>query len=92
MDCYHERQQLWQCAQHSLNNLFQEPWASTDMLDDIARELHRSDQQQQQAGLFNPYKSFVPYMGYYDIGVIAAALKMKNAHMTEVMKTNIYDG
>src|SRR3546814_2473787 len=86
MSAYHEKQQLWQCALHTLNNLFQEQWATREMLDDIATSLHRRDREQQIAGFFNPYKSAIPYFGYYDIGVLVAALETRDACLSEVNK------
>jgi hypothetical protein len=81
---FHERQQLWQCGVHALNNLFQEQWATRELLDDIASSLHRRDRDMQAAGFFNPYKSVIPYLGYYDIGVLVAALEAKGACLSEV--------
>lgn len=36
---YHEKQYLMHCAVHTLNNLFQEPWATASLMEDIATEL-----------------------------------------------------
>lgn len=38
-DMYHEKQYLMHCAVHTLNNLFQEPWATAALMEDIAKEL-----------------------------------------------------
>lgn len=36
---FHEKQYLMHCAVHTLNNLFQESWATASLMDDIAKEL-----------------------------------------------------
>lgn len=36
---FHEKQHLMHCAVHTLNNLFQEAWATASLMDDIAKEL-----------------------------------------------------
>eukprot|EP00903_Cladosiphon_okamuranus_P005838 g5779.t1 len=36
---FHEKQYLMHCAVHTLNNLFQEPWATASLMEDIAQEL-----------------------------------------------------
>lgn len=36
---YHEKQHLMHCAVHTLNNLFQEPWATAALMEDLAGEL-----------------------------------------------------
>lgn len=38
-DMFHEKQHLMHCAIHTLNNLFQEPWASAPLMEDLAGEL-----------------------------------------------------
>lgn len=36
---FHEKQYLMHCAVHTLNNLFQESWATAPLMEDIAKEL-----------------------------------------------------
>ncbi|CAN0528383.1 unnamed protein product, partial [Ectocarpus sp. 8 AP-2014] len=38
-DMFHEKQYLMHCAVHTLNNLFQESWATASLMEDIAKEL-----------------------------------------------------
>lgn len=38
-EMFHEKQHLMHCAVHTLNNLFQEAWATASLMEDIAKEL-----------------------------------------------------
>ncbi|CAM9997505.1 unnamed protein product [Ascophyllum nodosum] len=84
---YHEKQYLMHCAVHTLNNLFQEQWATASLLEDIAKELFDRDvSMRKEAGMggmwINPYKCVVPRVGYYDITVLLEALKLKDCHVS----------
>lgn len=84
MNVYHEQQRLFHCGIHCLNNLFQKSWVSNTVLDRIAANLHAQDTSQGNAPFINPYRSIIPYLGYYDIAVIAAALQLEDACISEV--------
>lgn len=81
---YHEKQTFGHCAVHSLNNLFQSRWLSYGDMVDIAEELHLADQAIGLAGTFslNPYRSQIPYLGYFDISCIVKALSRKDCELT----------
>lgn len=86
---YHEKQILGHCAIHSLNNLFQSRWISYDDLVHIAQELHQADQSAGLASIcsFNPYRSQIPFHGYFDISCIVKALSYKDCELTEHILT-----
>lgn len=85
---YHETQKLGHCAVHALNNLFQEQWVTYDEMCGHARTLHASDSHPDSCFPLsvNPYKSCIPYMGFFDISVIVKAMESKkcrfSAHTT----------
>lgn len=84
---YHEKQYLMYCAVHTLNNLFQEQWATASLMEDIAKELFDRDvSMRKEAGMggmwINPYKCVVPGVGYYDINVLLEALKLRDCHVS----------
>eukprot|EP00752_Nemacystus_decipiens_P018210 g16339.t1 len=84
---FHEKQYLMHCAVHTLNNLFQEPWATASLMEDIAKELfNREATMRKECGMgriwVNPYKSLVPQVGYYDINCLIEALKLKKCHVS----------
>ncbi|CAM9924653.1 unnamed protein product [Ectocarpus sp. 6 AP-2014] len=86
-DMFHEKQYLMHCAVHTLNNLFQESWATASLMEDIAKELFdREASMRKESGMgrmwFNPYKSVVPQVGYYDINCLLEALKLKKCHIS----------
>jgi hypothetical protein len=93
---YHEKQHLGHCAVHALNNLFQEEWSSYDMLNKIAIELHVSNGCVSDSMFgFNPFKSTIPFMGYFDISCIIKALEQRNCriceHFLKVSDVKSYD-
>ncbi|CAM9635413.1 unnamed protein product [Ectocarpus sp. 13 AM-2016] len=86
-DMFHERQYIMHCAVHTLNNLFQESWATASLMEDIAKELfNREASMRKESGMgrmwVNPYKSVVPQVGYYDINCLLEALKLKKCHVS----------
>jgi hypothetical protein len=74
---YHEKQWLGHCAVHALNNLFQEQLVDYDEMCGYAQALHANNSERCLALSVNPYKSCIPYMGYFDISVIIKALDSK---------------
>lgn len=86
-DCclyYHEKQRFAHCAVHTLNNLFQESWLSYADFADIAAKLHKTDVAMGNSAYFspNPYRSWFPYVGNFDIQCIVEAIKRKNCVMS----------
>jgi len=81
---YHELQYLGHCAVHVLNNLFQEKWTTYDELIQIAYDLHIANGGVSDSifGL-NPFKSAIPFMGYFDISCIIKALEKRNCRVSE---------
>ncbi|CAI2173692.1 13390_t:CDS:10 [Funneliformis geosporum] len=76
---YHERQSLWFCGQHTLNNLFQDKVFTKEQLDNIALKLAESTSLEgstRRTRYINPHKS-VFKVGNYDINVLEVALKEK---------------
>ncbi|CAG8649297.1 15711_t:CDS:2 [Funneliformis mosseae] len=76
---YHERQRLWFCGQHTLNNLFQDKVFTKEQLDNIALKLAESTSSAsstRKTYFINPHKS-VFEVGNYDINVLEMALKEK---------------
>ncbi|KAL0220478.1 hypothetical protein RCL1_000332 [Eukaryota sp. TZLM3-RCL] len=66
---YHERQRLFYCGVHALNNFFQRSEVSVSEFESIARSLSDS--------LFNEHRS-VLRLGNYDVNVITMALAKRN--------------
>ncbi|CAM9561355.1 unnamed protein product, partial [Choristocarpus tenellus] len=84
---YHERQRLMHCAIHMLNNLFQESWADEKLMNGIAQEMFNVEagirrESAMRSLWFNPFKSVVPGLGYYDINVVIQALKLRACHIS----------
>eukprot|EP00761_Pharyngomonas_kirbyi_P004088 gb/GECH01004092.1/.p1 GENE.gb/GECH01004092.1/~~gb/GECH01004092.1/.p1 ORF type:complete len:217 (+),score=38.30 gb/GECH01004092.1/:1-651(+) len=88
---YHEKQRLYYCGIHCLNNLFQSNVFSKRYLDHIAEDLWRSNPYSEARSTksmwtsvfsnlfnFNPHKSALG-MGMYDENVVLVALKEMNA-------------
>ena len=72
---YHEKQSKQLCALHTLNNLFQNPYAFTKpLLDDLCYNLSPDT-------WINPHRS-VFGLGNYDINVIIAALQLQQCEVT----------
>lgn len=91
---YHERQWLYICAVHTLNNLFQERWISRHTLDEIAFTLFDKEKElARNSGIqpphLNPFKSVVPLFGDYDINVITAALESRCHRISDHVVFNI---
>jgi hypothetical protein len=81
---FHEKQWLGHCAIHTLNNLLQEKWMSYEEMTKISEKLHQADRiSGLTEGFFNPYQSFLPYAGYFDIGCIRMALEDKSLFLSE---------
>mmetsp|Transcript_24815 Transcript_24815/g.36599 ORF Transcript_24815/g.36599 Transcript_24815/m.36599 type:complete len:191 (-) Transcript_24815:39-611(-) len=81
---YHEKQRLGHCAIHALNNIFQERWITYEDLSAIARELHDLDRSTRNMSYcaFNPYISFIPYAGYFDISCILKAIERRKCRFS----------
>lgn len=81
---YHEKQSLWRCAVHTLNNLLQDNWISHDILCEIAGRLHETDKANGLSSSFdlNPYRSAIPYIGYFDVACIVEALKLQKCSIS----------
>jgi hypothetical protein len=94
-DIYHEKQILGRCALHCVNNIFQEKLLTYDMMIDITNELYIDDRNIGVFSIFNPYKSIIPYVGYFDINVIMKALSIKkysiSDHIVNVIDLNNYN-
>ncbi|GBC05157.1 hypothetical protein RclHR1_06060015 [Rhizophagus clarus] len=70
---YHERQSLWFCGQHTLNNLLQDKVFTKEKLDNIALELAKQVDLTWRSYFINPHKSLLG-VGNYDINVLEKAL------------------
>ncbi|RIA99080.1 Machado-joseph disease protein MJD [Glomus cerebriforme] len=76
---YHERQSLWFCGQHTLNNLFQDEVFTKEQLDNIAIKLTKQTSLEVSTWssyFINPHKSI--FGGNYDINVLEMALMNKD--------------
>ncbi|KAL1921165.1 uncharacterized protein VTP21DRAFT_10881 [Calcarisporiella thermophila] len=76
---YHERQQVWFCAKHALNNLAQAPLFTKKDLDAVAHQLGLEETKQEELGpysrlLVNPHKNPLG-LGNYDISTLECALR-----------------
>ncbi|KAG9287744.1 hypothetical protein G9A89_004147 [Geosiphon pyriformis] len=74
---YHEKQRLWFCGQHTINNLLQNAAYSKHQLDQIAETLAKETNHEAKTWLsyfINPHKSLLG-VGNYDINVIELALR-----------------
>ncbi len=68
---YHERQRRLCCGVHALNNCFQQPWVDAAALDHIAVRMAA----EQGAPGTGAFRSWLPRLGNWDIGVLVAALQ-----------------
>eukprot|EP00730_Choanoeca_flexa_P017803 TRINITY_DN8609_c1_g1_i3.p1 TRINITY_DN8609_c1_g1~~TRINITY_DN8609_c1_g1_i3.p1 ORF type:complete len:259 (+),score=40.41 TRINITY_DN8609_c1_g1_i3:191-967(+) len=72
-----ERQKRFNCAIHATNNLLQEAAYDQASFDAICEDLP-------QFGRWSsPYKSSVPYMGYYDASVVVTALYQRGLELQQ---------
>lgn len=83
MEIYHEKQLLGRCGLHCVNNIFQEKILTYEKMIDITTELYIDDGNNGVFSLFNPYKSIIPYVGYFDINVIIKALSIKKLSISD---------
>ncbi|RGB37660.1 Machado-joseph disease protein MJD [Rhizophagus diaphanus] len=74
---YHERQSLWFCGQHTLNNLLQGDVFTREQLENIALKLAKQGGLTWRSYIFNPHKSIFG-VGNYDINVLEKALMNEN--------------
>ncbi|CAI2186238.1 5393_t:CDS:2 [Funneliformis geosporum] len=75
---YHERQRLYFCGQHTLNNLFQDKVFTKEQLDNIALKLAEKTSLEiwtWSSYFVNPHKSL---LGNYDVNVLEMALREKD--------------
>lgn len=70
---YHERQRRLCCGVHALNSLFQRPWVDAALLDALAARV-AAEQGAGGAGA-GAFRSWLPRLGNYDIGVLVLALQ-----------------
>ncbi len=77
---FHETQVLGHCGVHAINNLCQQHCIDSTAMDTIALEFYQRDLEDGILTIFsfNPYKSIIPYLGFYDIAVVKEGLKQKH--------------
>lgn len=76
---YHEKQKNYDCAIHTLNNLFQRMEFEESEIQEFVETLKRD---------FN-VKAMIPYLGYYDINLIEYALHQRGCS-TKWLKNSVY--
>lgn len=75
---YHERQSLFHCGIHAVNNILQSAYYNKESFDKIAKDLYEIEKESKiKHPLTNPYKNAFG-LGNYDITVIETALNIKN--------------
>ncbi|KAH7468631.1 hypothetical protein PRNP1_010055 [Phytophthora ramorum] len=79
-ELYHERQQLYRCGLHALNNVLQGPVFSKAALDEACEELATKTHPDAGKGLmnwaWNPHRA--PFaLGNYDVNALTLALQQK---------------
>eukprot|EP00045_Choanoeca_perplexa_P000270 m.13605 g.13605 ORF g.13605 m.13605 type:complete len:255 (-) comp10187_c0_seq1:100-864(-) len=83
---YLERQKRFNCAIHATNNILQESAFDQLRFDAICDELP-------QFGRWtSPYKSSVPYVGYYDASVVVTALMERGLELQQHDSRKPFDG
>ncbi|CAI5746782.1 unnamed protein product [Peronospora destructor] len=93
-ELYHERQTLYRCGLHALNNVLQGPIFTKTSLDDACTELTtRSDRTASNGHInwvWNPHKAPMD-LGNYDINVLTLALQQKGYEMQWIDKRMAVD-
>lgn len=94
MELYHERQQLYRCGLHALNNLLQARVFDKAALDEVCMELAARANPDAQSSLldwaWNPHRAPLG-LGNYDVNVLTLALAQKGYEMQWLDKRHPVD-
>lgn len=76
-DLYHEKQKLYRCGLHAVNNILQRKEFTTKDFNRICSDLKKNSG---KSSMFNPHRGWFN-MGYYDVNVLAEALTSRGYEM-----------